>query len=420
MEWLKIVNFCVATLFTLCYAYQFFYLIVGCIKKPKSFPDTKRTNRYAILIAARNESVVLPHLIDSIHNQSYPQELIDTYVVADNCTDDTAKIAKDMGAIVYERFSEKHVGKGFALKLALRNIFSSKGQEYYDGYFVIDADNLLDKEYVSEMDKALNDGNKILTSYRNSKNYATNWISSGYALWFMHEAKHLNNPRFILGTSCAVSGTGFLVHRDVINEQGGWKHFLLTEDIEFSIDHIIKGYKIGYCHKAMLYDEQPVKFSQSWRQRLRWAKGFLQVVHKYGKDLIKSVFKGSGFSAIDMLFTIAPAFFISLTGVLINIFSVIYTAIFAREYFLTAFVEIVKLFWGIYSTLFIVGTACGITEWKNIRATTFKKVKSFFTFPLFMLTYLPISAVALFSHVHWAPIEHTDAVTIDDVTNSTP
>lgn len=420
MEWLKIINFCVATLFTLCYAYQFFYLIVGCIKKPKSFPDTKRTNHYAILIAARNESVVIAHLIDSIHNQSYPQELIDTYVVADNCTDDTAKIAKEMGAIVYERFSEKHVGKGFALKLALRNIFSSKGQEYYDGYFVIDADNLLDKEYVSEMDKALNDGNKILTSYRNSKNYATNWISSGYALWFMHEAKHLNNPRFILGTSCAVSGTGFLVHRDVINEQGGWKHFLLTEDIEFSIDHIIKGYKIGYCHKAMLYDEQPVKFSQSWRQRLRWAKGFLQVVHKYGKDLIKSIFKGSGFSAVDMLFTIAPAFFISLAGVLINVFSVVYTAIFAREYFLTAFVEIVKLFWGIYLTLFIVGTACGITEWKNIRATTFKKVKSFFTFPLFMLTYLPISAVALFSRVHWAPIEHTDAVTIDDVTNSTP
>ncbi len=418
MEWLKIVNFCVATLFTLCYAYQFFYLIVGCIKKPKTFPESNKTNRYAILIAARNESVVLPHLLDSINNQTYPKELIDTYVVADNCTDDTAQIAKEMGAIVYERFSDKRVGKGFALKLAFRNIFSAKGQDYYDGYFVIDADNLLDKDYVLEMDKAMCDGNKILTSYRNSKNYGTNWISSGYALWFLHEAKHLNNPRFILGTSCAVSGTGFLVHRDVINEQGGWKHFLLTEDIEFSIDHIIQGYKIGYCHNAMLYDEQPVKFSQSWRQRLRWAKGFLQVVHKYGKNLMKSIFTGSGFSAFDMLFTIAPAFFISLSGVLANIFAIIYSAIFNQAYLMTAVIEIIKLFWGIYLTLFVVGTACGITEWKNIKASTFKKIKSFFTFPLFMLTYMPISAVALVSRVHWAPIEHTDAVTLDDVTNA--
>ena len=85
---------------------------------------------------------------------------------------------------------------------------------------------------------------------------------------------------------------------------------------------------------------------------------------------------------------------------------------------MTALVEIVKLFWGIYSTLFVVGLACGITEWKNIKANSFKKIKSFFTFPLFMLTYLPISAVALFSRVYWAPIEHTDAVTLDDVTNA--
>ncbi len=417
MEWLKIVNFCVATLFTLCYAYQFFYLIVGIIKKPREFPESKKTNRYAILIAARNESVVLPHLLDSIHNQTYPQDLIHTYVIADNCTDNTAEIAKKMGAVVYERFSEKHVGKGYALKLAFKNIFNEKGEEFYDGYFVIDADNLLDKDYVLEMDKAMSDGHKILTSYRNSKNYGANWISSGYALWFMHEAKHLNNSRFILGTSCAVSGTGFLMHRDVINEQSGWKHFLLTEDIEFSIDHIIHGYKIGYCHKAMLYDEQPVKISQSWRQRLRWAKGFLQVVRKYGVDLTKSIFCGSGFSAFDMLFTIMPAFFISLAGVLANIGSIIYTAIFAQNLFPIALVELAKLFGGIYLTLFIVGTACGITEWKNIRASTFKKIKSFFTFPLFMLTYLPISAVALFSHVHWTPIEHTDAVTLDDVTN---
>lgn len=418
MQWLKIFNFIIAVLFTLCYAYQFIYIFVGTFFKNKKHPDVKPKNRYAILIAARNESLVIGHLLDSISKQTYPSELVDVFVVADNCTDNTRDIALEKGATVYERFSKKHIGKGFALKLCFKNIFETKGADYYDGYIVLDADNVLDKNYITEMDKTMSAGNKIITSYRNSKNYGRNWISSGYALWFLHEAKHLNNPRFILGTSCAVSGTGFLVHRDVINEQGGWKHFLLTEDIEFSVDHIIKGYKIAYCHNAVLYDEQPVKFSQSWTQRLRWAKGFLQVVRNYGSSLIKSIFKGSGFSSFDMLFTIMPAFFISIVAMLTNIGSVLYTAIFMKEMFLVTLFEFLKILFGIYVTLFIVGLISGITEWKKIHASAFKKVKSFFTFPLFMMTYLPISAVAIFKRVVWSPIEHTDAVTLDEITNS--
>lgn len=417
MQWLKIFNFVIAILFTLSYAYQFVYIFVGTFFKSKKSPETDKSNRYAILIAARNESLVIGHLLDSINSQTYPRELIDVYVVADNCTDNTRDIAVEKGAVVYERFSERHIGKGYALKLCFNNIFNTHGNDYYSGYIVLDADNVLDKNYVSEMDKTMCAGNKIITSYRNSKNYGKNWISSGYALWFLHEAKHLNNPRYILGTSCAVSGTGFLIHKDVINEQGGWKHFLLTEDIEFSVDHIIQGYKIAYCHDAVLYDEQPVKFSQSWKQRLRWAKGFLQVVKKYGRNLVKSVFKGSGFSSYDMLFTIMPAFFISIAALLTNIISVIATAFISKELFVVSLVELVKMLAGVYITLFIVGTISGITEWKKIHASVYRKVKSFFTFPLFMMTYLPISAVALFRRVVWAPIEHTDAVTLDEITN---
>ena len=65
------------------------------------------------------------------------------------------------------------------------------------------------------------------------------------SLWFLREAKYLNNPRSLLGTSCAISGTGFLIHRDILNKQKGWKHFLLTEDIEFSVDNVLQGEKIG-------------------------------------------------------------------------------------------------------------------------------------------------------------------------------
>ena len=142
------------------------------------------------------------------------------------------------------------------------------------------------------MNKTFNQGYRVVTSYRKSKNFDHNWISSGYALWFLHEAEYLNLPRMTLNSSCAISGTGFLVDANFIKANGGWIHHLLTEDIEFSVSQIIKGEKIGYCEKAIFYDEQPITFKQSWNQKFSWAKGFYQVVGKYGRDLISNIFKG--------------------------------------------------------------------------------------------------------------------------------
>ena len=123
----------------------------------------------------------------------------------------------------------------------------------------------------------------------------------------------------LLKTSCAISGTGFCVSRNVIEKDGGWKYYLLTEDIEFTVDHVLKGYKIGFAQNAVLYDEQPTKFSQSWFQRLRWSKGFLQVWMKYGNRLLKNVFTKRCPACYDMTMTIAPAFFLTISCVVINI-----------------------------------------------------------------------------------------------------
>ena len=203
-----------------------------------------------------------------------------------------AAVARKAGAIVRERFNKAQVGKGYALDYMIKMIGGKETAKKYAGIFVFDADNLLDENYIAEMNKTFNQGYRVVTSYRNSKNYDQNWISAGYALWFLHEAEYLNLPRMTLKSSCAISGTGFLVHADMIKDNGGWIHHLLTEDIEFSVSQIIKGEKIGYCKKAVFYDEQPVTFNQSWNQRLRWAKGFYQVVAKYGKDLVRGIFRG--------------------------------------------------------------------------------------------------------------------------------
>lgn len=170
---------------------------------------------------------------------------------------------------------------------------------------------MLDCHFVEAMNRTFTDGYEVVTSYRNSKNYGENWISAGYALWFIRESRYLNNSRMLMGTSCAISGTGFLFSRKVIESTNGWVFHLLTEDIEFSVYHILQGRTIGFCADAVLYDEQPATFRQSWRQRLRWARGFLQVFRKYGFGLIKGMGKGR-FSCYDMSMTVMPAFLLTV------------------------------------------------------------------------------------------------------------
>ena len=404
IETVKYINLIAGLLFFVLYFYQFIYLLVPYIKKDKPHKPVKM-NRYAVLISARNEENVISTLVDSIHRQSYPQELIDVYVIADNCTDKTAEMAGNAGAIVFVRNDMDNVGKGYALDYAIHRIFKEKGENYYDGFMVFDADNILDTDYIKAMNQTFSDGHRIITSYRNSTNYGTNWISAGYALWYIRESKFLNYSRMLLNTGCAISGTGFLVHKDVIKRIGGWKFFLLTEDIEFSIANAMAGEKIAYCKDAILYDEQPVTFKQSWTQRLRWARGFLQVFGKYGFKLIKCIFTKRSTTCYDMAMTILPMIFMTLFIFLVNAFGLIAGAYNGEDWQSLAWTLFQWVRNG-YIMLFAIGALTTIAENKRIHTSGWKKFLYLFTFPIFLFTYLPISIVAIFKNVTWEPTEH--------------
>lgn len=412
METLKLINVLIASIFFLCCSYQLLYIAVPFLKKDKPHKASK-LHRYAVLISARNEESVIVQLIESIRNQNYPSELVTIFVVADNCTDSTAELARKAGAVVFERFNKRRVGKGYALDYLIRKIRETYPRDAFDGFFVFDADNLLDENYIAEMNRTFSDGYKIITSYRNSKNYGDNWISAGYSLWFLRESKYLNHARMLLNTSCAVSGTGFLFSREILEKTGGWKFFLLTEDIEFTIHHVIEGEKIGYCSTAVFYDEQPVKFSQSWNQRMRWAKGYLQVFQKYGKGLFKGIIKGS-FSCFDMSMSTIPAIVLTVFGITINL-AVYIAGIYSGDNPMIAVKSILEAVVNSYLTLGIVGAVTTVTEWKQIHTTTLKKILYMFTFPVFMLTSVPISFLALFKKVEWQPIEHSKAATLREI-----
>lgn len=397
-----------------CFMYQGIYVIIGLFLKPKRY-KAKKQHRFAVIISARNESAVIGNLISSINNQTYAKELVDIFVIADNCTDNTAALARNAGAHVYERYDNVNVGKGYALDYMFQRIDETLGIKHFDGYFIIDADNILEKDYIEQMNHVFDNGYRIVTSYRNSKNYSSNWISSGYALWFLREAKFVNNVRMMLGISCAVSGTGFLIHSDIIQKNRGWKFHLLTEDIEFTVDNILKGEKIGYSADAVLYDEQPITFKDSWHQRLRWSRGFYQVFFRYGKQLASGAFLKFNFSCYDMFITLMPGIGLSIITGIIGSMSIFLGVLHYKSIVFFIIQTLFSSFVNSYCTFFLLGLVTTLTEWNKIYCKTWKKIFYLFTFPIFMFTYIPISFVALFQKPKWKPILHSVVVTANDI-----
>ena len=393
----------IAILFFACYFYQFLYIPAAMKLKAQPHGPTK-FHRYAVLICARNEEAVIGDLLQSLRRQTYPRQFVQVFVMADNCTDRTAEIARAQGAAVYTRADTSRVGKGYALEALLEHI-REDCPAGFDGYFVFDADNVLAPDYIEHMNETFSDGYEIVTSYRNSKNYGDNWITAGYGLWFLRESQYLNRARMRVGTSCAVSGTGFLFSRSALEATDGWPFHLLTEDIEFTVHHVLRGVTIGYCERAELFDEQPTRFRQSWRQRTRWTKGYLQVFQKYGRALLRAAAQGD-FAAYDMSMNILPAFILSALGLAVEL-AILTLSLVHGGGLAAVGISLARVFGGMYFTLFVLGALTTVTEWRHIHTTTAKKIGAVLTFPLFMFTYLPISLAALFARAEWKPIYHS-------------
>lgn len=411
MKTFVVICFILQAVFLLSYAHQFFYLVYSLFKRPEKTPPAA-PRRYGVLIAARNEEKVIGDLLDSLTRQDYPAELLHVFVVADNCTDQTAAVARRAGATVFERFNTARVGKGWALDFLVSRIDIAD----YDGFFVFDADNLLEHDYIARMNEVFAQGHRIITGYRNSKNFSDNWISSGSSLWFLHDSRQLNGARMSLGTSCVVGGTGFLVSSEVLRENGGWPYHLLTEDTEFTIDMVLRGERIAYCGDAVLYDEQPVSFSQSWKQRMRWCRGYLQILDRYGKRIFSGLFGKNGFACYDVAMAFMPAIIISILGFLVGAAQAVCGVLILHAGVLALTSALILGVCGMYFTLFFIGAMTLLSERRRIRASLGGRLRCLFTFPIFMLTYFPVAVAAMFRDTGWAPIEHTVRKSLAEVT----
>lgn len=288
----KHINALLGSVLSAMLIYRTAYIILGFLFT-RHFAPAKKKHKYGVVIAARNEEAVLGNLLDSINKQDYPPELVKVFVVADNCTDTTAQIARQHGAVCYERFDNAHRTKGFALEFLFDRIEEDYGRQSFDGYFVFDADNLLKRDYISRMNDAFDSGEKIITSYRNTKNFDESWIASNYALHWLRSIRVRHRARSVLRLATNIQGTGFLFSNEIVRD--GWHYTSLTEDRALTADAVAQGYRISYQDKAEFFDEQPTNLKIAIRQRVRWAKGHLQAFAESGPYLALNVIFGKLF-----------------------------------------------------------------------------------------------------------------------------
>ena len=291
LSWRHVYNV-IGSVLAILMAYKTVYWLIGLFFTRK-FKPAKKKHKYAILIAARNEKNVIGNLLDSINKQDYPSELLTTFVVADNCTDNTAEIARKHGAVCYERFDNEHKTKGFALQYLLEKIGEDYDRMSFEGYFIFDADNLLKNDYISKMNDAFDSGEKIITSYRNTKNFDENWIASTYAIHWIRSIRCNHRARSVLRLATNIQGTGFLFTNEIV--KNGWHYTSLTEDRALTADAVAQGYRISYQDEAMFYDEQPTSLKVTLRQRTRWSKGHLLAFIESGPYLFINIFFGKLF-----------------------------------------------------------------------------------------------------------------------------
>ena len=408
MEYLYILKQALMYIVVAFWCYQMVVSLCALVKLKDKPYLTNKKHKFMAIIPAHNEEMVVGNLIESLKQQNYPKELYDIYVIADNCTDSTAKVAKEAGAIVYERFDPDHKTKGYALQWFLKQKIEENAD--YDAFFVFDADNIVDKNFIVNMNKKLCQGEDVVQGYRDITNPTDNWITAGYALfyWTMHRLYHL--ARYNIGLSPLLNGTGFMVRFDVV-KPNGWETETLTEDIEFSLKRIIQGKKLGWATDAIVYDEQPTSFKQSWSQRSRWTVGHMQCIKRYTVELFNSVRKHKTLMNFDGFLYIVgttPMLVITMLLLIVNCLMYAGNAMSNFDFFINILNYLVPtLILPIAIALLVL-----ILEKKPIKPM----IKGLLCYPLFMGTWIVINIKCLFKReTSWQKIDHVRDIKILEV-----
>lgn len=391
--------------------YRFIFLIVAFIKD-KPLKETKVFGKYAVLIPARNESKVISKLLQSIQSQNYDKNLIDVYVVVESEDDPTVNIVKSFG---YNYFVRKDMDnkrtKGYALDEVVKDIY--KKNLKYDAFFIFDADNVIQENFITEMNKLYQSGIEVGFAYRNSVNIHDSWIATCTALLFSNMYTFQNKAKSKFYSHILISGTGYYISHTILDKFQGFPFNSLTEDVECTRYCLLNNIKAKYITSTQFYDEQPNTIQALSNQRLRWIKGFSNVGKKYNKKIAKTFFKkGSNKLAIlENSLGIIPNMFFAATFIVymlltlgFGIFGLFCRMAVAELYLFNA----LRAFLFYFLAIDIFTMLQLFAEKDYFRLSKKEVFATLIVNPFYIFSWINSYIKAFFTKdVKWTPIEHT-------------
>ena len=392
-------------LFTLLY-YLYFIItgLLGIIIKNKvKFKETDKKNYFCILIAARNEEMVIGNLIESLLKSNYPQNKYEILVIPNNCTDHTKEVSENAGAKVLE-CTVKTKTKGDVLKFAFEKL---KDNKKIDAYIIFDADNVVHPDFLTRMNECIESGFNVAEGFRDAKNPNDNWISGCYAVFYLYQNIFFNHSRMSIGGSSSINGTGFMIKKDLIDREG-FDTYTLTEDCEFTGQCALRKERIAFVENAITYDEYPTKFDPSWKQRKRWSSGVMECRNRYSWKLFKNYFKMHNLPSFDMsLVYWGPLILV------INFINLLLLAILiAIKWIPISFLSIINVLISSYLTDMLLNTFMFIYKKKSLK----EAMKGILFFPLFIITWIPINIICLLKkQTKWEEIKHDKNININEI-----
>ena len=266
-------------------AYLLILTLLAAVAKRRPPTQGPGTRRFGVLIPAHNEELTIGRLLRSLTELDYPREGHEVCVVADNCTDQTADIARSFRARVYERFSETDRAKGFALRWLLERLAAES--RAYDAFVVLDADAVVSQNLLRSFDARLQAGSQVIQAYYSVLNARASAVAGlrFAALAALHYVRPLG--RSVLGLSCGLKGNGMCFAADVL-DRFAWNWYTLAEDVEFHLALVREGIRVDFAWETSVLADMPVNLAQAQSQNARWERGRLQLLRTHVPKLILS------------------------------------------------------------------------------------------------------------------------------------
>ncbi len=423
---LSIVNYIVLIMIAIPLLLQIVYVLFAFIPKKKWKKSDKKA-KIAYLIPAHNEQDVIGGTVRSLlEKQIYPKELYDVYVVAHNCTDETAKVAKQAGAKVFVLNDDDpaHRMALYPMKHGMEKLLALEGEDAYEAIIRLDADNHVNDEFTSLMNDAFQSGVEFARGYEGALNGSQNFYTKACALFYAFDSRFGSRVREKMGVAAHINGPGAMMSVKMLKECGGYDCVTITEDAEFNFNRMLEGRKGRYVEDAVVYEDMPASFTDTLNRNRRIGSGSMELLRGQLLKMFGKFFTTGNFSFMEMFLTYSFNFLAILFSIWIPIYYVYhftYTALVVNGVIAVSMMPIAYYSSMLWTTLIVAAAVCGglfvlfgfiqaailaIVDYEKLGAKKRRElISAVFLFPVFLVLYAVTLCLGALSKPTWEKVK---------------